>query len=69
VVAGELTVGMAMEPSKWPHKPFALMASSKHMENAVQFRPVARSFGMEEGRISVVVRAVVDMGMEGHERY
>jgi hypothetical protein len=39
------------------------------MENAVQFRPVARSFGTEEGRISVVVRAVVDMGMEGHERY
>jgi hypothetical protein len=58
-VAGELTVGMEMEPSKWPHKPFALMASLKHIENAVQFKPVARSFGTEEGRMSVVVRAVV----------
>ena len=60
-VAGELTVGMAIEPSKWPHKPFTLMASSKCIENAVQFKPVTRSFGTKEGRMSVVVREVVDM--------
>jgi hypothetical protein len=64
VVAGELTVGMATEPSKWPHEPFALMASLKCIENAVQFKPVA-SFGTEERRMSVVVRAVVVIVVEG----
>jgi hypothetical protein len=40
------------------------------MENAIQFKPVPRSFGPEEGRIwSVVVRAVVDIALEGHRGY
>jgi hypothetical protein len=69
VVSGVLIAGMETEPSKWPYKPFALMASSKHIENAVQFKPVTRSFGTEEGRMLVVARAVVDIAVEGHRRY
>jgi hypothetical protein len=63
-VGGELTIGLATELSKWPHKPFALMASSKHIENAVQSKPVVRSFRTEE-RMLVVVRVVVDIAVEG----
>jgi hypothetical protein len=48
-------------PSKCPHKPFASTASWKRIENAIQFKPFGMSFGTEEGRISVVVKAVVDM--------
>jgi hypothetical protein len=36
------------------------MASSKRMENTVQFTPVGWSLGTEEGKMLVVVR-VVDM--------
>jgi hypothetical protein len=32
------------------------------MVNAVQFKPVGMSFGTEEGRISVVMYAAVDIG-------
>jgi stage V sporulation protein SpoVS len=45
------------------------MESSRRIEIAVQFKPVARSFGTEEGRMSVMVRAVVDIAVEGHRRY
>jgi glycerol-3-phosphate cytidylyltransferase-like family protein len=69
MVGGVLTVGMETEPSKWPHKPFALMASSKRIENVVQFKPVTRSFGTEEGRMLVMVRAVVDIVVEGQKRF
>jgi stage V sporulation protein SpoVS len=69
MVGGVLTAGMETEPSKSPHKLFALMASSKCIENAVQFKLVTRSFGTEEGGMSVVVRAVVDIAVEGHRRY
>jgi hypothetical protein len=33
------------------------------MVNAVQFKPFGMSFGTDEGRISVVVSAVVDIGV------
>jgi hypothetical protein len=56
---GELRVGFGEVPSKWPQKPFALIASLKQMENAVQFRPVGKSLGTDDGRMSVVVSAVV----------
>jgi hypothetical protein len=53
-VGGFETEGRGVEPSKWPQNPFASIASWKRIENAVQFNPVGRSLGTEEGRISVV---------------
>jgi hypothetical protein len=39
------------------------MASRKCMVNAIQFKPFGMSFGTKEGRILVVVSAVVDIGV------
>jgi len=58
VVAGELTVGQMVVPSKWPQKPFASSTSWKQSLKTVQFRPVGSSLGIDEGRRSVVVKAV-----------
>ena len=63
-VGGELRTRETVVPSKNSQKPLALMASWKCMAKAVQFKPVGMSFGTEEGRRSVVVSAVVNMGMK-----
>jgi hypothetical protein len=68
---GELRVGFGEVPSKWPQKLFASIASLKRMENAVQFKPVGKSLGTDNGRMSVVVSAVVvvDIRTERHDSY
>jgi hypothetical protein len=56
---GKLRVSFGEVPSKWPQKPFTSIASLKQMENAVQFKPVGKSLGTDNGRMSVVVSTVV----------
>ena len=58
---GELIVGFGEVPLKCPQKPFASIASLKRMEKAVQFKPVGKSLGTDDGRISVVVKVVDDI--------
>jgi hypothetical protein len=55
----ELRDGQMAVPSKYPHNPFASMESWKHLANTVQFK---LSFRTKEGRMSMVIYAVVDIG-------
>lgn len=53
--------GRGSEPSKWPQKPFASTASWNRTEKMAQFKPVASSLGIEEGRESAREVVVKDM--------
>ena len=55
------TVSLGDVPLKWPQNPLASIASLKQIEKAIQFRPVGRSLGTDEGRISVVVNMADDI--------
>ena len=55
------TVGRVSVPSKWLQKPLASIASWKRTAKMAQLRPLASSFGIEDGRESDKEVVVVEM--------
>ena len=53
--------GREAVPSKWLQNPFASIASWKRTEKMAQLRPLASSFGIEDGKESDNEVVVTDM--------